>query len=87
MTQFNEATMLARYKELVAKRDEVYKETFPIQKKLDLLNQEIEDKRLLAAKVAEQIDAKWKETDLFETKRELAFLAKALGRPNGPLAS
>ena len=86
MTAFTEDTMLARYKELCAKRDSVYAKQKPLEDKLAAKVSEIEKARLEAEAISKEIDKDFGQ-EWFALKKEIALLARTLSRPNGPLAS
>jgi uncharacterized coiled-coil DUF342 family protein len=83
--EFTEQKLLERYQQLCAQRDATYAQTAPLEKELEKLNAKAEEFRVKAAEVASQIDALL-DANHFARKKEIALLAKTLGRPNGPLA-
>jgi predicted nucleic acid-binding Zn-ribbon protein len=83
--QFTEDAMLARYQELCTQRDSVYQKNKPLEEALEKANQEMEVARVKAASLAAEIDKNFG-PNWFQLKKEIALLARNLGRPNGPLA-
>jgi hypothetical protein len=84
---YTEETMLARYKQLCAMRDEVYETNAPLEKALAKANAEAEEARIRAASIAAEIDKNFIAANWFALKREISLIAHSLGRPNGPLAT
>lgn len=83
---FTEDTILKRYKDLCEFRDAKYKETAPLEAKLNELNALTDKYRNEAAMVGAQIDTILGGESWIIVKKEICLLAKNLGRPNGPLA-
>ena len=85
MDTLTEDKLFARYKELCAERDATYSKTAPLEKKLEEINTQaqalLKSGREIAAQIDEHLDAAH-----FARKKEIAFLARALGRPGGLLA-
>lgn len=84
--EFNEQTMLNRYKELCKKRDDVYKQNEPLEKELEEWNKKAEEARVKAAEIAAKIDANFGPAWI-PLKKEIALLARTLSKPQGLLAS
>jgi hypothetical protein len=83
---YTEEGMLARYNDLCARRDAVYAKQKPLEEALAKANAECEAARIKAASLAAEIDKEFGQ-DWFALKKEIALLARNLGKPNGPLAS
>lgn len=86
MSAYTEDAMLSRYKQLCAERDAVYEKNKPLEESLAKANAEVEVARVRAAALAAEIDENFGPT-WSNLKKEIALLARNLGRPNGPLAS
>lgn len=83
--EFTEQKLLERYEILCKKRDSVYKKNEPLEKELEIWNKKAEEARVKAAEIADQIDKNFG-SDWFVMKKEIATLARALGRVGGPLS-
>lgn len=83
--EFTEEKMVERYKQLTAQRDAVYAKQKPLEEQLAKAVAKAEAARVEAAKIAAEIDKDFGQS-WFALKKEIALLAKNLGRPNGPLA-
>lgn len=84
---YTEDAMLTRYNELKAKVEEVYKKNEPLEEALAKANADAEAARLRAVEIAAEIDTNFGGQSWLALKKEVALLARNLGRPNGPLAS
>lgn len=84
--EYTEEKMLERYKVLVAKRNENYAAKEALERKLEILNLEAQEKLAEARVIAKEIDEKYLNQAHFALKKEIALLARNLGRPGGPLA-
>lgn len=77
---FNRTELLARYHELCAQRDATYAKSAPLQAELDAANAECEAARQKAAALSAQIDAVWGGAAWLDMKKEIADIARFLGK-------
>lgn len=77
---FNRTELLARYHQLCELRDATYAKSAPVQAQLDAANAECEAARLKAAQLSAEIDAIWGGPAWLEMKKEIADIARFLGK-------
>lgn len=86
MGKYSEENMLAEYKTLTSQRDASYAKVAPLKEKLDTVNALTEKYRQEAADLAGQIGVALGAEHLV-LKKEIASLARALSRKDGPLST
>lgn len=72
--------MVARFYELCDQRDALYAKAQPLEDELDKANVECEQARLRAEKIASQIDTVLGRDKFLALKREIAQIARYLGK-------
>lgn len=73
-----EALLMARYKELCAKRDKVNAKIAPIQSQLDAANEKVNKAKDEARSLADEIQKLRGGQSWLDLKREIGLLAKSL---------